>query len=48
MLWLAHVRAMHGPPPQTLKVPPPPHTWLPVQVPQSIIPPQPSPVFPQL
>jgi hypothetical protein len=35
------------PPPQTLGVPPPPHVWGGVQVPQSRSPPQPSATGPQ-
>jgi hypothetical protein len=45
----AQVLGLHGPvPPQTLKLPPPPHVSGAVHVPQSSSPPHPSPVFPQV
>src|SRR5262249_34343916 len=47
MPWSAQVLGVHGAVPQTLGVPPPPQDSLPMQVPQSRRPPQPSLMGPQ-
>jgi hypothetical protein len=48
MFCCTQLRGVHVGVPHTLGIPPPPHVWGDVHVPQSSPPPQPSPAGPQL